>query len=485
MQQRTSMGKKYETVIGLEVHAQLDTKTKVFCGCSTVFGAAPNTQVCPVCMGLPGALPVLNKKAFEYSIKVAIAIGCEIQKTIKFDRKNYYYPDLPKNYQISQYDMPLAYNGRVAIIDAAGNARNIGITRAHLEEDAGKLMHDPRKPFSYVDLNRTGTPLLEIVSEPDIRTPEEAHQYLVTLKRIIKYLEVSDCNMEEGSLRCDANISLREKGAVELGDKVEIKNMNSFKAVREALAFEEERQEEVLIGGGKVVQETRLWDENKNETFSMRTKEDTQDYRYFPEPDLVPFEVRPGMVEEMRGTMPELPGDKEKRFRKQYKLGEKDIEILVSEKDIADFFEQVAGCLDDPQIACNWIKGEIMRHLNERNTDIRGLNIVPGDLAGIIKMVESGIISGLSGKEVLDERIKTGKDPGAIVEEKGLKQVSDEGELDGIVNKVIAGNERSANDYTRGKINALSFLVGQVMKETRGKANPKLVSEMLRKKLGK
>ncbi len=478
------MSNKYETVIGLEVHVQLATKTKVFCGCSTAFGARPNTQVCPVCLGLPGVLPVLNRKAFKYVIKVALALGCDIQKTVKFDRKNYYYPDLPKNYQISQHDMPLAYDGKVTIVAEDGNTTDIRVTRAHLEEDAGKLLHDPGLPFSYVDLNRTGTPLLEIVSEPDIRTPEEAHRYLVTLKQIIKYLEVSDCNMEEGSLRCDANISLREKGAPGFGSKVEIKNLNSFKAVRDALAFEEERQAGLLDDGEKIVQETRLWDEKKNVTVSMRVKEEAQDYRYFPEPDLVPFEVRADLVEEMRASMPEMPRERALRFSRQYKLGEKDVEVLISEKDIADFFEQVAGCFDKPRVVCNWIKGEIMRHMNERGTDIRGLNLKPGDLAKLIKMVDDEFISGISGKDVLEACIETGKDPAAIVRKKGLEQVSDEGALEGIVEKVIAENERSVTDYKSGKTAALSFLVGQVMKATKGKANPKLAGEMLRRKLG-
>ena len=477
------MSDKYEIVIGLEVHVQLATETKAFCGCSTVFGAEPNTQVCPVCLGLPGVLPVLNRKAFEYAIKVALAIDCDIQKTVKFDRKNYYYPDLPKNYQISQYDMPLAYNGKITITAEDGARRDIGITRAHMEEDAGKLLHDPAKPFSYVDLNRTGTPLLEIVSEPDIRSPEEAYRYLLILKQIIKYLGVSDCNMEEGSLRCDANISIREKGAAELGSKVEIKNLNSFKAVRDALAFEGQRQEELLEGGNKVIQETRLWDENKNVTGSMRSKEEAQDYRYFPEPDLVPFEVRAELIEDIRKAIPELPADKKERFAEQYKLDIRDIDILAMEKELADFFESVVAEYDDPPAVCNWVKGEVMMHMNERGTDIAGLELQASDLARIIMMAKKGVISGLAAKDVLKIHIDTGKDPELIVREKGLEQVSDEGALESAVNKVITENERSVSDYRTGKANALSFLIGQVMKETRGKANPKLVMEMLKKEL--
>ena len=462
---------------------QLSTKTKAFCGCSTAFGAPPNTQVCPVCLGLPGVLPVFNRKAFEYAIKVAIALGCNIQSAVKFDRKNYYYPDLPKNYQISQYDMPLAFDGKVTVRLADGSTKDIGITRAHLEEDAGKLMHDPARPFSYVDLNRTGTPLLEIVSEPDIRSPEEAYRYLVTLKQIIKYLDVSDCNMEEGSLRCDANISLREKGAKKFGSKVEIKNLNSFKAVRDALSFEEERQEEVLEEGGDMPQETRLWDENKSVTVSMRTKEFAQDYRYFPEPDLVPFEVKKETVEKIRGAMPEMPREKEKRFFEQYKLDEKDVEALTLDRDVADYFEKVAENHDSPQTVCNWVKGEVMKHLNERGTDIKGLGLDPARLAKIIKMVDGGVISGLAGKDVLAEHLDTGRDPEEIVKKKGLRQVSDEGELESVVAEVISGNARSVSDFKGGKENALSFLVGQVMKKTGGKANPKLAGDMLRKKI--
>lgn len=474
----------YETVIGLEVHVQLSTRTKAFCGCSTVFGATPNSQVCPVCLGLPGVLPVFNKKAFEYAIKVAIALGCDIQKTVKFDRKNYYYPDLPKNYQISQYDMPIAYNGKITISNDDGSSRDIGITRAHLEEDAGKLIHDPQLPFSYVDLNRTGTPLLEIVSEPDMHSPDEAYRYLVTLKSVIKYLDVSDCNMEEGSLRCDANISLRKRGAKTLGSKVEIKNLNSFKAVRDALALEEERQADLLDDGERILQETRLWDTEKGVTVSMRSKEEAQDYRYFPEPDLVPFEVDPALVEGMRATMPEMPAPKRARFIEKYGVSPKDAEVLTTERSVADFFEKVAETSGDPASSCNWIKGEVMMHMNERLTDISGLKLPPASLAEIIKMTKSGKISGLVAKDVLKEAIDTGKPPDEIVKAKGLEQVSDESALEAIVDKVIAGNPKTVNDYKSGKAAALSFLVGQAMKETKGKANPKLLNDMFRKKIG-
>ncbi|MGB3057999.1 MAG: Asp-tRNA(Asn)/Glu-tRNA(Gln) amidotransferase subunit GatB [Candidatus Omnitrophota bacterium] len=479
------MSEKYETVIGLEVHVQLSTKTKAFCGCSTAFGAPPNAQVCPVCLGMPGVLPVFNEKAFEYAIKVALAIDCDIQKTVKFDRKNYYYPDLPKNYQISQFDMPLAYSGKVTITLEDGSAKVIEITRAHLEEDAGKLMHDPERQVSYVDLNRTGTPLLEIVSEPDIRSPQEAHAYLTALKRTIKYLDVSDCNMEEGSLRCDANISIREKGSPELGVKVEVKNMNSFKAVKDALTYEQNRQVELLDDKEKIVQETRLWDENKGITVSMRTKEETQDYRYFPEPDLVPFEVPAELVGKIREELPELPREKSVRFKDEYGLSAEDTDVLTAEKDVAEFYERTVAEIDDPQAVCNWVKGEIMMHRKERNTDIRGLNVKPGDLARIISMAREGVISGLSAKEVLNAYIDTGNDPEEIVREKGLEQVSDKGAIEEMVDKVISENQKSVDDYKKGKSNALSFLVGQVMKNTKGKANPKMAGEMLKKRLDK
>jgi aspartyl-tRNA(Asn)/glutamyl-tRNA(Gln) amidotransferase subunit B len=493
------MSNKYETVIGLEVHVQLATKTKAFCGCSTTFGAEPNTQVCPVCLGLPGVLPVYNRKAFEYAVKVAIALNCDIQKIVKFDRKNYYYPDLPKNYQISQYDMPLAYSGKITIADEDAKPMDIGITRAHLEEDAGKLLHDEKYDFSYVDLNRAGTPLLEIVSEPGIRSPEQAHRYLVALKRTIKYLGVSDCNMEEGSLRCDANISIRQKGAKELGSKVEIKNLNSFKAVRDALAFEEVRQEEVLEEGGKIVQETRLWNADRNLTESMRTKEEAQDYRYFPEPDLVPFEVDPGMIEEVRKAMPELPAEKRERFAEQYGTKSKwgrdgvsgeEIEFLVSERAIATLFEKMVGRGISPKVAYNWIKGEIMAEVNARAKTIEQIEQIEPSFSlselsvNIVEMIGSLKISRLAGKEVLNEGINTGTtDAALIVKEKGLEQVSDEGELESIAVRVIEENEKSVNDFKSGKENALSFLVGQVMRQSKGKANPKLAGEILRRKL--
>ncbi len=474
---------KYDTVIGLETHLQLSTETKIFCGCGNVFGDPPNSRVCPVCLGHPGSLPVLNRKAFEYAIKVALALGCGVQRTVKFDRKNYYYPDLPKNYQISQYDMPIAYDGKIKITLPGGVHKVIGITRAHLEEDAGKLLHDIPGPSSYVDLNRTGTPLLEIVSEPDISSPEEAYLYLVELKRLIRYLGVSDCNMEEGSLRCDANISLKPAGAAVLGSKVEIKNLNSFKAVREALNFEVARQTEALDEGEAIPQETRLWHEEQRVTISMRTKEEAQDYRYFPDPDLVPFEVSSGVIESVRETLPELPASKQERFLGQYGLGEKDIELLISDIDLADFFEKTVKIFSDPQVVCNWVKGEVMMHLKEQGESIESLGLSPQTLAEIIQMASSGRISGLSAKSVLKEVIGTGRSAEDIVRERSLEQVSDKGELEGIVDSVIADNQKSVNDFRSGKEAAIGFLVGQVMKKTSGKANPKVAGEMLRKRI--
>ncbi|MBF0217062.1 MAG: Asp-tRNA(Asn)/Glu-tRNA(Gln) amidotransferase subunit GatB [Candidatus Omnitrophica bacterium] len=474
---------RYETVIGLEVHLQLNTRTKTFCGCSIKFGAEPNTQVCPVCLGLPGSLPVFNREVLNSGIKVALSLGCDIQKTMKFDRKNYYYPDLPKNYQISQYDQPLSGRGKIGIKLEDGTRKEIGITRVHIEEDAGKLLHSETDSYSLVDLNRTGTPLLEIVSEPDMRSPYEAYEYLVKLKQVLKYLDVSDCNMEEGSLRCDANISIRKRGAREFGKKVEIKNMNSFKAVREGLLFEEERQREELEEGRELTQETRLWDEDKRVTVSMRSKEASHDYRYFPEPDLVPFEISADLVDGIRRAMPEGPEEKKIRFAAEYGMGEKDIEVLTAEKDIADLFEGAAGLSGDRTGACNWVKGEVMMHLKERETDVKGLKLSPGNLAQVIKLAGEGKISNLVAKEVLRESIDTGRDPYSIVKDKGLEQVSNADALGEIVSKVIRENERSVSDFRKGKDAALGFLVGQVMKLSGGKANPKVAGELLRKAL--
>ncbi len=473
---------KYETVIGLEVHLQLDTQTKIFCGCSTEFGAKANSQTCPVCLGLPGSLPVLNKVALEYAIKVGLALNCQVQGYTKFDRKNYFYPDLPKNYQISQYDLPIAKEGFVDI-DLQGKIKRIGLRRVHLEEDAGKLIH--KGDASLVDFNRTGIPLLEIVSEPEINSPEEAYAYLHTLKNIIEYLEVSDCDMEKGSLRCDANISLKTKGAKVLGTKTELKNMNSFKAVKEGLAFEIERQGKLLSDGKSVIQETRLWDDRALETISMRTKEQAQDYRYFPEPDLPAFTIDNATIGDIQQAISELPREKELRFIKDYGLSEYDARILVDSKKDALYAE---GCINtypgkDKKPIVNWIIGPLLSEANLKNCRIADLGLSAQGLAELVGFVEKQEISHLSAKAVLSEMINTGKSPAAIIKEKNLIQISDAASLNNIVDAVIAENSSSVTDFRLGKASALMFLVGQAMKKAKGKANPKMLQDLLKRRL--
>ncbi|MFC1590618.1 Asp-tRNA(Asn)/Glu-tRNA(Gln) amidotransferase subunit GatB [Candidatus Omnitrophota bacterium] len=474
----------YETVIGLEVHLHLNTKTKAFCGCSTEFGKDPNSQTCPICLGMPGVLPVLNEEAFYFAIKVALALNCKARSFIKFDRKNYYYPDLPKNYQISQYDMPLSFDGHLEIGAGSSEKKTIRIKRVHLEEDAGKLIHDTKGDYSLVDLNRAGIPLLEIVSEPDINSPQEAYDYLAALKSILEYLEVSDCDMEKGSLRCDANVSVRKAGEKALGEKVELKNMNSFKGVRSALEYERERQIEAVGSHEKIRQETRLWDADKGITMPMRTKEEAHDYRYFPEPDLVPFVVDEKRIEEIRGSLPELPAKKNKRFMEDFGLSEYDAGVLTSRKDMAVFFEACAGIYKNAKVAANWIMGDIANHMNIKKTGIKGLGIAPEGVAGLLKMIDSGAISGKIAKEVLTEMIETKRTPMDIVSAKGLTQISDKDELETVAGSVIDSNPKTVEDYRSGKKAALAFLVGQVMKRTKGRANPKFVNEILAKKLG-
>jgi len=471
----------YETVIGLEVHLQLNTKSKAFCGCSTDFGKPPNTQTCPVCLGFPGSLPVLNREALRYALKVAIALNCHISNKIKFDRKNYFYPDLPKAFQISQYNQPLSQNGWITIF-IAGSEKRIRIRRVHLEEDTGKLFHEGET--SLIDFNRSGIPLLEIVSEPDINSPEEAYEYLRTLKAILEYLDVSDCNMEEGSLRCDANISVREKGSERLGTKTEIKNMNSFKAVRAALEYERDRQIQLLENGGSIVQETRLYDATRNITESMRSKEEAHDYRYFPEPDLVPFEFDDTFIEGVRKELPELPETRKKRFIAEYNLSDYDASVMVNEKSLADYFERCVQLYNKPKIIANWLMGDTINYLKELGKEIEYLKTLkPEYLSGMLKMIDSGIISGKIAKMILMEMLSTGRSPEEIVRERSLEQISDDRELERVVNEVIEENPKIVNDYRNGKQNAIIALVGKIMAKTKGKANPQKVNEILRNRL--
>jgi aspartyl-tRNA(Asn)/glutamyl-tRNA(Gln) amidotransferase subunit B len=473
----------YEAVIGLEVHAELLTESKIFCGCSTKFGSEPNTQVCPVCLGLPGTLPVLNKKVVEYAVKAGLALNCTIANFSKMDRKNYFYPDLPKAYQISQYDLPLCSNGYIEI-EVEGGTKKIGIKRIHIEEDAGKLLHEGTDG-SLVDYNRAGVPLIEIVSEPDISTPEEAYQYLVKLKSILEYTEVSDCKMQEGSLRVDTNVSVRPVGTKELGVKIELKNLNSFKAVQKALEYEIKRQIKVLEEGGTIVQETRRWNEVKGITEPMRTKEEAHDYRYFPEPDLVPIIVTEEWKEEIRKTLPEMPDAKRERFIKQYGLPEYDAKVITSSKKMADFFEKCASNYHSPKVISNWLMGEFARLLNDTGKEMDEVPVTPEMLIQLLKLIDDNVISGSIAKTVFEEMFFTGKNPQSIVEEKGLKQIADEDELRKIVKKVIEENPKSVEDYKKGKEKALGFLVGQVMKETKGKANPQLTNQLLKEELSK
>lgn len=475
----------YEAVIGLEVHVELKTNTKIFCQCPTAFGGDPNAHVCPVCLGLPGVLPVLNKKVLEYAIRAALALNCEIAPYSKFDRKNYYYPDLPKNYQISQYDLPLARNGHLDI-EVDGEVKRVGIIRIHMEEDAGKLLHQgtiDTTPYSLVDYNRTGVPLIEIVSAPDLRTPEEAKAYLEKLKAIIQYTGVSDCKMEEGSLRCDANVSVRKKGSREFGTKTEIKNLNSFKAVQRALAYEIRRQVAVLEEGGRIVQETRMWDEAEGVTRSMRSKEEAHDYRYFPEPDLVPLVIDRQWVEEIRASLPELPDQRRQRYIKQYGLPPYDAAVLTATKEMADYFEECVALYPNAKAVSNWVMGDLSRLLNAHNMEITQCRVKPPQLVVLLRLMDKGTISGKIAKTVFEEMFATGKDAEEIVREKGLVQITDEGAIAAVVEEVLAANPKVVADYLGGKEKVFAFLVGQVMKATRGKANPELANRLLREKL--
>ncbi len=473
---------EFEPVIGLEVHAQLKTKTKIFCGCSTSFGAPPNTHTCPVCLGMPGVLPVLNKKVVDYTLRMALATNCEITRESRFARKNYFYPDLPKGYQISQYELPIARHGFVDI-EVNGGLRRIGITRIHMEEDAGKLGHDPDRPVSMVDFNRTGVPLIEIVSEPDIRRSEEAGAYLRQLRSIVRYLDICDGNLEEGSFRCDANVSIRPKGTQPLGTRSELKNLNSFKHVEKALQYEISRQKEVIMDGGQIVQETRLWDPGKNKTASMRSKEEAHDYRYFPDPDLLPLVIDDEWIEKVKKSLPELPAAKKKRFMEQYELPAYDAELLTSDRALADYFENCTRKFAHPKKVSNWVMGSLLGLLNAQEKSIDESPVSAADLARLLALVEDGVISGKIAKTVFDEMARTGKPAQQIVEKKGLVQITDTDALEDVVLKIISSHPEEAEAYKNGKTKLLGFFVGQIMKETRGQANPKLVNEILKQKL--
>ncbi|MEA3454792.1 MAG: Asp-tRNA(Asn)/Glu-tRNA(Gln) amidotransferase subunit GatB [Candidatus Caldatribacteriota bacterium] len=481
---------KEEVVIGLEIHIQLMTKAKMFCHCSTDYiGKEPNTNTCPVCLGLPGSLPVLNKKVLEFAIRTAVALNCKINQISKFHRKNYFYPDLPKAYQISQYDIPLGINGYMEIsLPESKEKHRIGITRVHIEEDAGKLVHEgdiASSSYSLVDYNRCGIPLAEIVTEPDFRSPEEARIFLVKLRSIVQHLGVCDGNMEEGSMRCDANVSLRDSKTDALGTKVEIKNMNSFKAVKKALQFEVNRQKKLLDEGEKIVQQTRHWDELKNVTVSMRSKEEAHDYRYFPEPDLLPLKVDLKMIDEIRKNLPELPEVRRERYIKNYQIPEYDAEILTSSKALGDYYEKAASLYSNRKVLSNWIMGELIKHLNEEKVEIEDSLISPAKLVGVLKLMDEGVISGKLAKDVFEKMFKTGKDASQIVKESGITQITDENELIKIVDKVINENRKSVDDFSRGKEKALNFLVGQVMRYTKGRAKPDFVFKAIKQRIKK
>ncbi len=480
------MAAKYQPVMGLEVHVQLATRTKIFCGCPTGFGAPPNSNVCPVCLALPGALPVLNKQAVELAIKAALALHCTVNPSSVFARKNYFYPDLPKGYQISQYDKPLAEHGYVEI-QVDGVKKRIGITRIHMEDDAGKSIHDGFKDsekYSYVDLNRSGTPLIEIVSEPDIRSAEEAFAYVTELKQVLQYIEISDCDMEKGNLRCDVNVSVMPKGADKFGTKAEVKNVNSFRFLKMAAEYEILRQIAVVDGGGRIVQESRLFNPGTGETVSMRSKEDAHDYRYFPEPDLVPLRISSEWRQRVQSTMPELPGGKRARFIEQYGLREYDAQVLSSTRQLAAYFERVVEVSGDGRMSANWVQGEVSALLKEAGKEIDECPVTAENLGELLKLIASGELSGKLGKEVFAKMVETGDAARAIVDREGLKQISDTGALDKILDEVIAANPKQVEQYKGGKTTVIGFLVGQVMKASKGQANPAAVNEMLKTKLG-
>lgn len=481
----TEVRTKYEAVIGLEVHLQLLTESKIFCSCSTRFGDPPNTHVCPVCLGLPGALPVLNREAVTLAMKAALAINCAINPHSRFARKNYFYPDLPKGYQISQYDEPLAEDGWIDI-EVNGTRKRIGITRLHLEEDAGKSFHEgfpDSEQKSYIDLNRSGVPLVEIVSEPDLRTPEESYEYLTRLKTILLYLEVSNCNMEEGSLRCDANVSVRRAGDSEFGTKTEVKNLNSFRFLQKALEYEIDRQIAVLEGGGTIPQETRLWDSREQRTYGMRSKEFAHDYRYFPEPDLLPLVITDDWKEEVRKTLPELPQSREERFVRLYNLPEQDAQLLTASRPMAEYFEEVVRISRQPKLAANWVLNDLVYLLEENKKGLTDNPVPAENLAELVLLLGNNTISGKIAKDVLAEMVRTGRTAKQVMAEKGVEQINDPERIAGVVREIMAANPKQVEQYRNGKTATMAWFVGQVMKATRGQANPQVVQEVLKKEL--
>ena len=473
---------QFESVIGLEIHAQLATQSKIFCSCSTQFGNPPNESTCPVCLGLPGALPVLNRRVVEFAIRLGLATNCTIRLDSQFSRKNYFYPDLPKAYQISQFDRPICENGWLDI-ELEGQTKRIRITRIHMEEDAGKLVHEEHGDSSFVDLNRAGVPLLEIVSEPDLRTPEEAKAYMEKMHSIVTYLGISEGDMEKGHFRCDANVSLRPMGQEKFGTRTETKNLNSFRFVQQAITYEIARQTEDILDGKRILQETRLWDSVKKNTYSMRSKEEAHDYRYFPDPDLPVVKISSGFVEQIRDQLPELPDVKKRRFMELFGLSTYDAEVLVADKEVAEYFEEVVATNADPKLVCNWISGELMRLMNENKVDIRNVGIPANSLASLINFLHEGSISGKIAKTVFEEMVQSGEDPATIIETRGLKQVSDEGALRRLLETLLANNPKQVKQYRTGKTQIKGFFVGQVMKETRGQANPQIVNQLLEKLL--
>ena len=474
----------YEVIIGLEVHAELSTKTKIFCSCPTTFGAAPNTHTCPICMAMPGTLPVLNEKVVEYAVKAGLATNCEISRNSKNDRKNYFYPDLPKAYQISQFDQPLCEHGYVEIETSEGK-KKIRLTRIHIEEDAGKLNHDEFAGGSLVDLNRAGVPLIEIVSEPDLRGSEEVEAYLKKLKSILEYIEVSDCKMQEGSLRADVNVSVRKKGDTKLGTRTEMKNMNSFKSITRAIEYEVDRQIDVIEDGGEVEQETLRWDDVSGKTFPMRDKEDAQDYRYFPDPDLVAINLSEEYIENLKNTLPELPESRKERYINEYNLSEKDANIITSSKYLSDLFEEASEVCGNRKAVNNWIISDISRILNEKELEADQIPFTAEHLGHLVELIDKGTISSSIGKKVIEELFENPKEPEEIIKEKGWIQISDEGAIREVVLKVLEENPNSVADYKAGKDRAIGFLVGQAMKATKGKANPQMLNKMLKEELSK